>query len=173
MTEKKSYSEKEQGDAVSPLFQKSEEERLLKTLTPVLISKEGVSLYLDTTPFLAKRAFFVLQTEFEEMTHLLSFAFVVDGKIVALLSWTDYRPNHDMWWTIVSTNPSWCTKKVLTYLFQTAKNYFKTERINALTKTNNLKAVSLLSRLGFEKEGRLKRFYQHDKQDAYIWAKFL
>lgn len=164
---------KKKGDFSSPLFQEKEESVLKQNLTPVLLSSDGVSLYLDQTPLLAEKAYQELDLDFDASTHLVSFAFVFEGKIIGILSWTDYRQNHDMWWTILTTDKHWCTKKVLDYLFQTAKNRFFVERINALTKTDNLKAVCLLKRLGFEQEGRLKRFYPKEKKDAYLWAKFL
>lgn len=162
-----------EGAKIPPLFEKEEETKLLKTLTPVLLSKSGVSLYLDLSPYLLKKACERLQEAPIDMAPLLSFAFVFENKIIGILSWTDYRKNHDMWWTIYSTSPYWCTKKVLDYLFETAATYFKVVRINALTKTTNQKACSLLKRLGFEKEGCLKKFYPKDKKDAYLWAKFL
>lgn len=164
---------KKEGDFSSPLFQEKEETFIKQNLTLVLPSIEGVSLYLDTSPLLALKAHHLLGLDFDSSTHLISFAFVYEEKIIGILSWTDYRPSHDMWWTILTTNKHWCTKKVLDYLFNTAKNKFHVERINALTKTDNLKAVCLLKRLGFEQEGRLKRFYPKEKKDAYLWAKFL
>ena len=155
------------------LFEKEEEKKLLSSLKPVLLSKEGVSLYLDLSPVLMQKACLKLEQNPNNMAHLLSFAFVFENKIIGILSWTDYRKHHDMWWTIYSISPHWCNRKILDYLFETASTFFKVERINALTKTNNLKAISLLERLGFEREGRLKKFYPEDKKDAFLWAKFL
>ena len=161
----------ETGEASSPFI--ADEKAFLKTAPKVLDSKEGVSLYLDKGTTLAKAAYKQLGIELDETTVLLSFAFVWQEKIIGVVSWTDYRANHDMWWTIVTTNKHWCTKKVLDYLFKTAKKYFHCDRINALTRTDNLPAVCLLKRLGFEQEGRLKGFYPVFKTDAYVWAKFL
>ncbi len=155
------------------LFEKEEEKKLLSSLKPVLLSKEGVSLYLDLSSSLMEKACMKLKQNPKDMAHLLSFAFVFENKIIGILSWTDYRKHHDMWWTIYSISPHWCNRKILDYLFKTASTFFKVERINALTKTNNLKAISLLERLGFEREGRLKKFYPEDKKDAFLWAKFL
>ncbi|MBO7244444.1 MAG: GNAT family N-acetyltransferase [Alphaproteobacteria bacterium] len=166
-------NEKKQGEERLPLFDEDEEKALFQTLKPAMISFKGVSLYVDQSPRLFQKACTRLGQNADDMAHLVSFAFVFENKIIGILSWTDYRPEHDMWWTIYSVSAYWCTKKVLDYLFNTAFEVFHVTRVNALTKTDNLKAISLLERLGFEREGRLKKFYPEDKKDAYLWAKFL
>ena len=64
-----------EGAKIPPLFEKEEETKLLKTLTPVLLSKSGVSLYLDLSPYLLKKACERLQEAPIDMAPLLSFAF--------------------------------------------------------------------------------------------------
>ena len=75
----------------SLLFEKEEEEKLLSFLKPVLLSKEGVSLYLDLSPSLMEKACMKLKQNPKDMAHLLSFAFVFENRRNACKQRRHYR----------------------------------------------------------------------------------
>ena len=49
-----------------------------------------------------------------------TFAFRRKGKIIGALIFSGYRPDHDVWWTIYTTDRHWCTPKVLKTAFTAA-----------------------------------------------------
>ena len=52
-----------------------------------------------------------------------TFAFRRKGKIIGALVFSGYRPDHDVWWTIYTTDRHWCTPKVLKTAFTAAFEY--------------------------------------------------
>lgn len=131
-----------------------------------------VELIIDKTPVLGVWAYHLLGLKIDPQQVFFSWGIVYQGRLIGVIVWTDLRPAHDVWWTIVTWDKHWCTKGILRHIFVIAKHQFHLERINALVKTVNTKAIKLLTRLGFQKEGHLKRFYD-DKSDAFLFAKYL
>ncbi len=133
-------------------------------------------LILDRSPCLAYVAHHLLGLEMDLGSFFFSIGIVRDKKLLGILVWTDHKKGHDAFWTIVSFDKRWCTKKVLKFFFFLAFDYFKLKRVSALTRVTNKKANSLLKRLSFQKEGRLKSFFKFKKkgkicfEDAYIWG---
>ena len=133
-------------------------------------------LILVSSPLLAYVAHKMLGLEMDLASFFFSIGVVKDKKLLAILVWTDHKKGHDAFWTLVSFDKRWCTKKVLKFFFFLAFDYFKLKRVSALTRVSNKKANSLLERLSFQKEGRLKSFFKFNKgklpsfEDAYVWA---
>jgi RimJ/RimL family protein N-acetyltransferase len=97
--------------------------------------------------------------------------FYQNKKLVGGLIYHNIRPRLDLWMTIYTSHPSWATKKNLKGLFFIAFKVFKCRRINVLIRKSNQKSLFLCQRLGFQKEGLLRK-YLEDKEDAYILGMF-
>lgn len=97
--------------------------------------------------------------------------FFQNEKLVGGLIYHDIRPGMDLWMTIYTSHPSWATKKNLKQLFHIAFKILKCRRINVLISRSNEKSLSLCQRLGFQKEGLLRK-YREDGEDAYILGMF-
>lgn len=89
------------------------------------------------------------------------------GKMVAGLIFNNYRANLDLWMTIYSISPKWCSKSVLKYIFTTCFEVLNCKRANVLVSKDNHKSLSLCERLGFRKEGLLRQ-YRENGDDCYI-----
>ncbi len=126
-------------------------------------------LLLDKSKFLGQVAFELLGVEVDPAQIFFSLAVVDAGKIQAILVWTDYRPLHDVWWTIISFDKRWCTRRNLRTFFGLAFDGLKLKCIRAMTKVCNQPANSLLTRLGFEKEGCLKAFYKTNTKNGPVY----
>ena len=137
------------------------------------IEQSEIKLFIDQTPLLALYAYQKLGLPLEVWQVLFSVGFVYKGKLIGILVWTDYRYNHDVWWTIYTWDKHWCTKKVISTMFKIAREALGCIRVNVLTKTRNQKVNTFLTRLGFVKEGCLKKFFYPDQSDAYLWGIFL
>ncbi len=98
-----------------------------------------------------------------------TFVFRRRRKIIGALVFSGWRPNLDVWWSIYTTDRHWCTVKVLKTIFAAAFETLNCRRINLLVSLNNLRSLSLVSRLGFRKEGVL-RAYREDGQDACVFG---
>ena len=89
------------------------------------------------------------------------------GKMVAGLIFNNYRANLDLWMTIYSISPKWCSKSVLKYIFTTCFEVLNCKRANVLVSKDNHRSLSLCERLGFRKEGLLRQ-YRENGDDCYI-----
>lgn len=98
-----------------------------------------------------------------------TFAFYRNGKIIAALIFSGYRPNLDVWWTIYSIDKHWCTRNVLKTAFRTAFHQLNCRRINLLVSADNANSLSLVKRLGFVCEGCL-RAYRDKGEDALVFG---
>lgn len=136
------------------------------------IPSPKIEIVVDKSPLLARYIYQRLNLELDDNQVLFSLGFIYQKKLIGGLVWTDFRKNHDVWWTIDTWDKNWCTKKVLNTLFYLAKEVFHLKHINAMTKTKNQKAIHFLTRLGFEKTGHLNEFYLDDN-DAYLFQKSL
>lgn len=145
----------------------------MKKQPPSLFNvSDNLKIIEDRSGVLALKAYHRLNEKLDINQVVFSWGFVYNGRLIGILVWTDMRPAHDAWWTIVTWDKHWCTKKVLNFLFTVAKNVYHLERINALVKCQNQPAVRLLERLNFKKEGHLKRYFS-DRSDAFLFAKYL
>lgn len=93
--------------------------------------------------------------------------FVEGGKLVGGLIFNNYRPNHDVWWTIYTNDKRWCCRKVLRFIFDMAFNVLKCRRISLLVSVSNKACLNLVKKLGFKIEGRLRAFRENG-EDAFV-----
>lgn len=89
------------------------------------------------------------------------------GRMVGGIIMNDYRKDLDVWLTIYSVSPRWCSKSVLKYIFKTCFETLNCKRVNVFISKDNSKSLSLCERLGFVKEGLLRQ-YRENGQDCYI-----
>lgn len=96
-----------------------------------------------------------------------TFGIAYKGRMVAGLIFNNYRANLDLWMTIYSTTPKWCSKSVLKYIFKTCFEVLNCKRANVLVSKDNHKSLNMCERLGFKKEGLLRQ-YRENGDDCYI-----
>jgi RimJ/RimL family protein N-acetyltransferase len=89
------------------------------------------------------------------------------GQIVGGIIMNNYRKDLDVWLTIYSTSPHWCSKSVLKYIFTTCFETLNCKRVNVFVSKDNQKSLNLCTRLGFKKEGLLRQ-YRENGQDCFI-----
>ncbi|MBP5352533.1 MAG: GNAT family N-acetyltransferase [Alphaproteobacteria bacterium] len=99
----------------------------------------------------------------------LTFGFAVDNRMVGGLIFNQYRPHHDVWWTIFSNDKRWCTRAVLRQMFTEAFVRLDCRRINLLISKSNKHAVKFVRRLGFKKEGTWRQFRENG-EDCYVFG---
>ena len=99
----------------------------------------------------------------------ITYGFALDGKMLGGLIFNDVRRNHDVWWTIYSDDKRWCNRHVLRTMFAAAFVDIGCRRINVLVETDNLDSINLVERLGFKREGLLRK-YSENGHDCYIYG---
>lgn len=99
----------------------------------------------------------------------MTLGFVVCGQLVGGLIYHNIRLGCDLWWSIYTTSPKWCSKSILTQIFGIAFDVFGVRRISLLVKADNQRCINLIERLGFKREGCLRQF-DDDGTDAYIYG---
>lgn len=107
------------------------------------------------------------KTWIDQTAHTIGF--VVDNKLIGGLIYHNIRPHKDLWWTIYTTDKRWCTRRVLKKIFGLAFFYWQVERISVIVSSHNLKSIKLVERLGFKKEGILRK-YRDDGSDCYFYG---
>ena len=90
-----------------------------------------------------------------------------NSEIIAGLIFHNLNYGQDVWWTIYSVNPRWCTRRILKSFMWEAFEHLHCRRINLLVNTDNEKCLRFVRRLGFKIEGRLRAF-REDGRDCYI-----
>lgn len=96
----------------------------------------------------------------------LTLGFVRGGKLVGGLIWHGLT-GREVWWTLYTTTPAWCTRRVLNFCFDLAFNRLKLKRINLLISRSNARSLDFCTRLGFRIEG-LKRQARENGEDAFM-----
>lgn len=127
-------------------------------------------IILDQSPLLSQWVMQNLQIPFCEMTPLFSIGFLYQNKLVGAVTFSDYRQNHDVWWTIYTCDKHWCSRRKLSVLFETAFLTLNCERINLIVSADNEASLHLVRKLGFIQEGFLRRFRLNDKKDCYLFS---
>ena len=79
----------------------------------------------------------------------------------------DIREKRDCFLTIYTTTPKWAKRHVLKYVFGIVFKLIEAERCSVLVSESNKKSLDMCLRLGFEKEGLLRR-YRENGEDCYI-----
>lgn len=77
------------------------------------------------------------------------------------------RPQRDCWLTIYTTTPYWAKRHVLRYIFSIVFNLINAERCSVLVSDSNHKSFNMCKRLGFIKEGVLRK-YRSNGDDCYV-----
>lgn len=70
--------------------------------------------------------------------------------------------------SIATSSPKWCSKRVLKVIFGFPFIQLGLNRVTATINENNAKSISLVERLGFQKEGYLRQYY--DNSGAVIYG---
>jgi RimJ/RimL family protein N-acetyltransferase len=85
---------------------------------------------------------------------------MVDDKPVAGVVYSNYRQlehGADCCITIAASNPIWCQRSTLRYLFEYPFLELNCSRMTALIKEGNEKSIKLCAGLGFKREGVMQR----------------
>ena len=70
--------------------------------------------------------------------------------------------------SIASDTPKWATRQTLKWFFHYPFEQLKVQRVTALTSSSNLNTQKMLERLGYKKEGVIRKAYGDD--DALIYG---
>lgn len=97
----------------------------------------------------------------------LTFGFALDNRMIGGLIFHDYKEHQDVWWTIYSEDKRWCNRRMLRHMFKVAFQNLDCRRINLLVSKNNRHCLKFVKKLGFKKEGLLRKF-REDGEDCYI-----
>lgn len=95
--------------------------------------------------------------------------FFAGGKLIGGLVYHNIRIGRDLWWTIYTTDKRWCNRRVLRKIFGLAFDYWQVERISLLIDTDNRKCLKLAKKLGFRREGLMRKF-RDDGRDCYFYG---
>lgn len=125
---------------------------------------------VDTKNLLAPWICASLQIQPQEMSVLFSMGFFWKGHLVGGLIFSDYHLNHDVWWTIYTTDKRWCQKKTLKAIFKAAFEDLHCERIGVMVAFDNQDSLNLVKKLGFKQEGLMRRFRPEDKKDCFVFS---
>lgn len=71
--------------------------------------------------------------------------------------------------SLATTNPKWCTRKVIKVIADYPFNQLGLNRVTAVIRESNTKSISLTERIGFTKEGELRQYYK-DGESAMIYG---
>ena len=99
----------------------------------------------------------------------LTFGFAYNNRMVGGLMFHNLRRHCDVWWTIFTTEKYWCNRGMLKQMFALAFLKMDCRRISVLVKKNNRQALNLVKRLGFKKEGILRKFDDYG-DDCYVFG---
>ena len=83
---------------------------------------------------------------------------VKDGKIIAGVVYHNYRLN-GLEMSIATEDRHWATKQTLRTFFAYPFNQLNCERVTALVSEDNIKSRDMVNRLGFIKEGVLRKAF--------------
>lgn len=96
-----------------------------------------------------------------------AFGFELDKEIVGAVIFSEYTGN-DIHASVASTNPCWWHRRYLRMLYEYAFEQCGCARISALVNENNAKSLKLVRGLGFQEEGRLRRYF--NPQDGIVFG---
>ena len=97
----------------------------------------------------------------------LTYGFAFRNRMVGGLIFHNIRPHHDVWWTIYSTEKTWCNKSTLKQMFTLAFQDLDCRRISILVSRSNRHCLRFVRRLGFHIEGLLRRF-RDNGEDCFV-----
>lgn len=79
----------------------------------------------------------------------------------------DIRPQRDCWLTIYTTSKEWAKRHVMRYVFGIVFLLIKAQRCSVFVSESNKKSLDMCLRLGFEKEGMLRK-YRDNGENCYV-----
>lgn len=94
---------------------------------------------------------------------------VDDSQPIAGIVYHDYRPEISVQMSMASTRPQWCNRRTLRALLSYPFLQLQVARVTVYTGKHNKKLRSLVERLGFELEGRVRRGFDGQK-DLLIYG---
>lgn len=96
-----------------------------------------------------------------------SFGVMSDGKLLA--AWT-YHPRGEEHWeiTIAADRPKWASREVINYILTYPFKELGARRLTAQCLAKNRRAKRLIEGVGFQKEGRLRSFF--NGEDVLIYS---
>lgn len=97
----------------------------------------------------------------------LTFGFALKGKMIGGLIFHNYRPRHEIWWTVYSVDKRWCNRRMLKIMFGIAFKAMGCRRISLLVDKSNAASLNFVKKLGFQQEGILRSFRENG-EDCYI-----
>ena len=95
------------------------------------------------------------------------FGYELDGELIGAVIFTEYSGN-DMHVTVVTTNPIWWTRRNIRTMYDYVWNQCGCVRLSALCKESNTKSQKLLRGLGFQQEGRLRKYF--NPEDGIVFG---
>lgn len=131
------------------------------------MEKDYCKIIPDTNDIIAQWVCEGLKTDTGWLQNYITFGVLYKTKIVAGLIFHDIHYGQDVTWTIYSRDRHWCTRRVIKTFMQIAFEDFKCRRINLLVNPDNKICLDFVTRLGFVKEGYLRRFRENG-EDCYI-----
>ncbi len=96
-----------------------------------------------------------------------AFGFELDGDLIGAVVFTEYTGN-DIHASVASTNPRWWHRRYIKMLYEYAFEQCGCSRISALVNETNAKSIKLVQGLGFQEEGRLRRYF--NPQDGIVFG---
>lgn len=130
---------------------------------------EFCRIILDTDDQITKWVCSGLNLNSEWIDEHYTLGFVVGNKLIGGLIYHNIRPQRDLWWTIYTTDKRWCTRRILRKIFGFAFNYWQVKRVSLLVNADNQDCLKLIEKLGFKREGLLRRF-REDDTDCYFYG---
>lgn len=95
----------------------------------------------------------------------------IRNQIVCGVVYSDYKPGISIELSIASVDRRWCTRHNLRILLSYPFIQLGLKRVQCFCSVHNEEAISMLTRLGFAREG-VHRMAYHNGDDAYSYALF-
>lgn len=131
-----------------------------KSISDVLFDKD-----LLTVPWVCRG----LGIPPDSLRVFMALAFVRNGVLLGSLLFHDGYAEKDVWWTLYTVHPLWCTRQFLKKAFRAAFVDLKCQRIGVLVRADNIRSLKLVRRLGFHEEGCLRQLCA-DKTDCLAFS---
>lgn len=97
---------------------------------------------------------------------LVTLGFMRGRKLIGGLIYHGISDN-ELFWTVYTENPAWCTRKILNFCFRFAFKDLNVRRISLLISRSNAKSLDFCTRLGFQIEG-IKRQARENGEDVFL-----
>lgn len=93
--------------------------------------------------------------------------FLDNDKLIGGVVYHNFRyPNMEL--SIATISPKWCTRSNIKAVFNYPFKYYDLNRVTAIIDTANSKAIKLVEKIGFVKEGVIRK--NSNRGDAYLYG---